>query len=318
MRAAVISEIGSPPAIADRPEPDDPEKAIVEVRAAAVNPVDLTVGAGRFPLGHPPLPYVPGVEGVGTVVRSARFPEGTRVYACGGGLGIGVDGTFAERFAAPEAALYEVPGEIDDARAVAFGTPGVAAWLPLTWLAPVQEGESVLVLGATGAVGSVAIQTAKLRGAGFVIAAGRSADRLERANELGADVAVPLGPDFANELAAACGDRPPTLILDGLWSEPLVAALGVAAPGARIVHLGQSAGPDATVPSGPVRSKRLQILGYSNFAVPPDVFRAGYESLLAEVSAGRIVLEIETVPFDRVADAWQRQAAGGTKFVLTA
>ena len=69
MRAALISELGTPPAIGDRPDPDDAEKALVELRAAALNPVDLTVGSGRFPLGHPPLPYVPGVEGVGTVVR---------------------------------------------------------------------------------------------------------------------------------------------------------------------------------------------------------------------------------------------------------
>ncbi len=317
MRAALISELGSPPAIGDRPDSDDPEKALVELRAAALNPVDLTVGAGRFPLGHPPLPYVPGVEGVGTVVRSARFSAGTRVYACGSGLGIGTDGTFAERFAAPEASLYEVPDGVDDAQAVAYGTAGLAAWLPLTWLAPVEHGESVLVLGATGSVGAVALQTAKLRGAGFVVAAGRDADRLERAKELGADVSVELGPDFAQQLAEACGDRPPTLVLDALWGEPLVAALGVAARGARIVHLGQSAGPEATVPSGPMRSKQLRILGYSNFGVAADVFQTGYEGLLAEVAAGRISLDLETLPLERVGDAWQRQLEGGAKLVLT-
>ena len=317
MRAALISELGSPPAIGDRPDPDDPEKALVELRAAALNPVDLTVGSGRFPLGHPPLPYVPGVEGVGTVVRSARFSAGTRVYACGSGLGIGADGTFAERFAAPETSLYEVPDGVDDAQAVAYGTAGLAAWLPLTWLAPVEHGESVLVLGATGSVGAVALQTAKLRGAGFVVAAGRDADRLERAKGLGADVSVELGPDFAQQLAEACGDRPPTLVLDALWGEPLVAALGVAARGARIVHLGQSAGPEATVPSGPVRSKQLRIFGYSNFGVAADVFQTGYEGLLAEVAAGRISLDLETLPLERVGDAWQRQLEGGAKLVLT-
>ena len=140
----------------------------------------------------------------------------------------------------------------------------------------------------------------------------------ERAKELGADVSVELGPDFAKQLAEACGDRPPTLVLDGLWGEPLVAALGVAARGARVVHLGQSAGPEATVPSGPVRSKQLRIFGYSNFGVAADVFQTGYEGLLAEVAAGRISLELETLPLEQVGDAWQRQIGGGVKLVLTA
>jgi len=201
-------------------------------------------------------------------------------------------------------------------RAVAFGTAGLAAWLPLTWLAPVREGEGVLVLGATGSVGAVAVQAARLRGAGFVVAVGRSRERLERARELGADVAVELGPDFVSRLAEACGERPPALVLDALWGEPLVAALGVVTRGARIVHLGQSAGPEAVIPSGPVRSKQLQILGYSNFGVPADVFRAGYEALLAEVAAGRIVLDVDVVPLDRVDEGWRRQRDGGTKLVL--
>lgn len=318
MRAAVIAELGSPPTLIDRDAGDEDGKALVELRAAALNPVDLAVAAGRFPLGHPPLPYVPGVEAVGTVVRSAGFAAGTRVYACGGGLGVAADGTFAERFHAPEESLHPVPDGIDDVRAVAFGTAGLAAWLPLTWLAPVREGESVLVLGATGSVGTVAVQAAKLLGAGFVVAVGRSPERLERARALGADAVAALGPGFPERLAAAVGDRAPTLVLDALWGEPLAAALQVAAHGARVAHVGQSAGPEAPLPSGPVRSKQLQILGYSNFAVPADAFEKGYEQLLAAVARGGIRLEIDPVPLERVAEAWQRQAAGeGVKLVLT-
>ena len=318
MRAASIAELGAAPSLTDHPEPEGDGLAVVELRAAALNPVDIAVGSGRFPAGHPTLPYVPGVEGVGIVVRSSRLSPGTRVYACGGGLGIATSGTFAERFAAPESALYEVPDAIDDVRAVAFGTPGLAAWLPLTWLAPVREGESVLVLGATGAVGSVAIQAAKLLGAGLVVAAGRSAERLERARSYGADASVELGPALADGLAEAFGDRPPTLVVDGLWGEPIVAGLAAAARGARIVHLGQSAGPEATIPSGLVRGKGLQILGYSNFSVPGEVFGRGLSELLGHVAAGRIALDVETLPLERVADAWQRQAAGGApKLVLT-
>jgi NADPH2:quinone reductase len=317
MRAAVINEVGSPPAVAERPEPDDAEQAVVELRAAALNPVDIAIGAGRFPLGHPPLPYVPGVEGVGVVVRSSRFAAGAKVYACGAGIGIGADGTFAERFLAPEASLYEVPDGIGDEQAVAFGTPGLAAWLPLTWLAPVEAGDCVLVLGATGSVGTVAVQAAKLLGADFVVGVGRDPARLERARALGADAMVELGPDLARRLGEALGGKAPTVVLDGMWGEPLAAALAVAARGARIVHLGQSAGPEAMLNSGPVRSKMLKIFGYTNFGVPPDAFQQGYTSLLGEVAAGRIKLDVETVPLDQVASAWQRQASGeGVKLVL--
>jgi NADPH2:quinone reductase len=317
MRAAVITELGNSPFLTDRPEPDDSGQALVELRAAALNPVDLAVGSGNFPAGHPPLPYVPGAEAVGTVVQSSVLAEGTRVFACRGGLGVARDGTFAERFLAPEESLFEVPDGIDDSRAVAFGIPGLAAWLPLTAVAPVREGDRVLVLGATGCVGTVAIQAAKLLGASRVVGVGRSPERLVRARAYGVDETIELGPDLARRIGAAFGDEPPTLVLDALWGEPVVAAIAAAARGARLVHVGQSAGPDATVPSGPVRVKQLQIFGFSDFSVPADVFASGYRELLGHVAAGRISLDIEEVPLERVADAWERQGRGeGVKIVL--
>lgn len=318
MRAALIAELGAPAVLGERPEPDPGERALIDLRAAALNPVDVAVASGRFPAGHPEPPYVPGVEAVGTVLRSSRFAEGTRVYASGGGLGVATDGTFAERFTVSDAALIDVPDGIDDARAVAFGTPGLAAWLPLTWATSVQPGECVLVLGATGSVGSIAVQAAKLLGADRVVAVGRDEERLARLSALGADCAVPLGPDLVARLAAALGDEAPTLVLDCLWGEPLEAALAVAGRGARIVHVGQSAGPTAAVLSGHVRGKQLQIVGYSNFAVPAAALRDGYRALLGRVAAGQIQLEVETLPLERVGDAWSRQTAGsGTKIVLT-
>lgn len=316
MRAALITELGQPPRLAERAEPDDQSKALVELRAAAINPVDLAVGSGKFPLGSPPVPYVPGAEGVGIVVRSSRFVSGTRVFACGGGLGVGTDGTFSERFLVPEAALVEVPDGIDDARAVAFGIPGLAAWLPFTWATSVQPGETVVILGASGVVGAVAIQAAKLLGGGRVVGVGRDAGRLARAREYGADAVVEIGPDLTDRLREACGEGGPTLILDALWGEPVVSAMTVAAMGARLVHVGQSAGPMATIPSGLVRAKRMHIIGFSDFLVPADAFASGYRELLGHVAAGRITLELETVPLAEVAAAWARQAEGGSKLVL--
>jgi len=319
MRAAVISEHRAPPSLVERDDPPAAEgKAIIELRAAALNVADLAIASGSFPAGSPPLPYVPGIEGVGTVVRSERFSPGTRVWASGRGLGVATDGSFSERFAASDEVLVEVPAGIDDTIAAALGVVGLAAWLPLTWLARVRSDESVLVLGATGAVGSIAVQVAKILGAGRVVAAGRDATRLERARELGADAVVELeGDELAARLIAAFAGAPPTVVFDPLCGPPLQAATAAAGAGARIVQLGQSAGPAATVLSGQVRGKQLQILGYSNFAVPLDAVADGYRDLLAHAAAGRIKVDAETIPLAGVADAWGRQAqAAGTKLVL--
>ncbi len=319
MRAAIVSRYEAPPAVAERPDPAaGGGKALLELRAAALNPVDVAISAGTFPAGSPPVPYVPGVEGVGTVVESERLPAGTRVYATGGGLGVAYDGTFAERFAAPEEVLIEVPEGVVDAVAAALGVAGMAGWLPLTWLAPVRPGESVLVLGASGAVGSVAVQAAKLLGAGRVVGVGRDRRRLARAEAYGADATVSLQEgDLAPRLTAAFDGAPPTLIFDALWGPAIEAALAVAAPGARIVQLGQSAGPAATLLSGHVRGKQLQILGYSNFAVPRDELARGYRDLLGHAAAGRIALEHQAVPLERIGEAWTRQAGGtDVKLVL--
>jgi NADPH2:quinone reductase len=319
VRAALISDYKASPAPAEREEPEAADgKAMVELRAAGLNAADLAIASGSFPAGSPPLPYVPGIEGVGTILRSSRFSPGTRVWASGRGLGVATDGSFSERFAAPEDVLVEVPEGADDLTAAALGVVGLAAWLPLAWLAPVRAGESVLVLGATGAVGSVALQVAKILGAGRVVAAGRDGARLERARELGADAVVGLeGEGLAERLTAAFAGAPPTVVFDPLWGPPLEAAAAIAGPGARIVHVGQSAGLTATLPSGFLRGKQLQIFGYSNFAVPLDAVADGYRDLLGHAVSGRIRIEAEAVPLGSVAEAWARQGDGtGTKFVI--
>ena len=319
MRAAILSEYQAPPALGERHAPQAAEgKAVVELRAAALNPADLAIASGSFPAGSPPLPYVPGIEGVGSILQSDRFAPGTRVWGSGRGLGVASDGTFAEQFLVSDDVLVEVPADADDLLAAALGVVGLAGWMPLAWLAPVRLGETVLVLGATGSVGSVAVQAAKILGASRVVAVGRDVGRLEHIRELGADTAVELGgDDFRERLAAAVSGAPPTLVLDALWGHPLEAAAAVSGPGARIVHVGQSAAPTATIASGLVRGKQLQILGYSNFAVPQDALAKGYADVVEHAVAGRIRLELEAVPLERVGEAWARQAQGpDAKLVL--
>jgi NADPH2:quinone reductase len=308
VRAAIVTELGKSPERGEAPEPEAGEgEVVLEVLASSLNPIDIAVAAGRFYGGHPPVPYVAGAEAVGRVAG-----DGGLVWAAGSGIGVARDGALAERAAVPEASLTPVPEGAEPELAVALGIAGMAGWLPLAWRAPVRDGETVLVLGATGTAGLVAVQAARLLGAGRVVAAGRDPERLARAAEVGADETVRIGQtrDLARAFRRACGGDGPTLVFDPLWGEPLVAALEAAAPGARVVNVGQSAGAEATIRSGFVRGKQLDLLGYSNFAAPRDVVREEYGRLVQYALAGEIRVDVERVRLDDVPEAWERQAAG--------
>jgi NADPH2:quinone reductase len=313
MRAIVVTELGQPPALQDVPEPSRGSgEALLEILAAPINPVDLGVASGRFFAGSPPLPYVAGAEAVGRVLESDAHPHGVLVWTGMQGLGISRNGVMAERGVARDDGLVQVPDGAAPELAAALGIAGLAGWLPLEWRAPVRSGETVLILGATGTLGLVAVQAARLLGAGRVVAAGRRPEGLERARQAGADAVVRLAGQetLAQELEEACGGDGPNLIVDPLWGAPIVAALQVAAPRARVVQIGQSAGPEAAIPSGAVRGKELEILGYTNLRVPFDVLAAGYRRLVEHAMAGRIRVDIELFPLERAVEAWQRQAAG--------
>lgn len=316
MRAALLREIGCTPAPAELPAPaPGAGETLLEVLAAPLNPIDIAIGAGRFYGGHPPLPYVPGVEVVGRVLASAVHPLGALAWGGLDGLGLRRHGGLTERVVVQDAHVVTIPDRVDPALAAALGVAGMAGWLPLSWRAPVRKGESVLVLGATGAVGLVAVQAARILGAGRVVAAGRRAAGLQEALARGADATVRLdGPeDLAQAFREACGGSGPNLIVDPLWGPPLVAAVEAAATGARVVNLGQSAGAEALIRSAAVRGKQLEILGFSDFAVPPTVWAAEYCCLIDHAAEGRVALPIERIPLARVAEAWQRQAAGAER-----
>jgi NADPH:quinone reductase len=307
----VISELGRPPEVADRPDPS--AEAIYEVSAVSLNPIDVNVGAGRYFGGHPELPYVPGCEGVG------RAPDGTRVYLFGDGLGLSRDGLLAERAAAPADLGIPLPDAVSDEVAASCGIAGMAGWMPVAWRAPVREDDRVLVLGATGTVGLVATQVAKLLGAKRVVAVGRNPERLKRAAELGADAALSLEvDDLVAAFKEAAGGNGPTYIVDTLWGPPAAAAIQAAAPGWRLVQIGQSAGAEASLSSAAIRGKMGELYGYTDFAVPWDEFREQYLRLVDHAAASEIIFDIEAYPLERVTEAWERQAAGANaKIVVT-
>jgi len=311
MRVALIEELGAAPVTGERPEPaPGGGEVVLDVLATALNPVDLAIAGGTFYAGHPPLPFVPGIEAVGR----PRDDGGRLVYVQGGGRGIGADGFAAERIAVPEELTIDIPPGSDPALAVALGTAGLAGWLSVTWRGEAREGDVVVVLGATGSVGQVALQAARASGAERVVAVGRSPERLARVSAL-ADEVVALGEGYAGELAEACG-RPPTLVIDMLWGEPAAAAMGACAIGARFVQVGASAAPAATIPSASVRGKQLDVRGYSNFGVPRDELAAAYRALVERAGDGGITLELERFALDDAAAAWAAAAEGRTKAVI--
>ena len=285
VRGARITALKQPPEVVELPDVDG-----VRIEAVALNPLDIAVGSGVFYGGHPPLPYVPGCEAAG------RLGDGTLVYLFGEGRGAARDGFLAERVEVPESLALPLPEGTDPAVAAALGIAGTAAWVPVAWKAKVGPGDRVLVLGGTGAVGRIAAQAAELLGADTVLAVGRGG----------------LG-----RIADTFGDDGFTVCIDPVWGEPLADALQYARRHARVVHVGQSAGPVSPLRSADVRGKELTIMGHSNFALTKEELDRAYLELLEHVTAGRIDVPVERFPLDRAAEAWERQRSGpGGKVVI--
>lgn len=302
MRAAVIERYGEPPVVRDVDEPKVDGDRLIEVSGAPLNPVDLSMASGRFYATPPQPPYVPGGEGIGRPVQSGR--SGQRVYF---------------RAALPNGALAEksvtsgqtvpLPDSVDDGVAAALGTPGIAAYLALTRRAQLQKGETVLVLGASGVLGSIAVQVAKLLGAARVIAAARDDRALQRAHQLGADTIVDLKQTegLTQRMREASGGKL-QVVIDPVWGIPGVAALEALSPQGRFVQLGQSAGAEAAVKSSVIRGGYLSVLGHTSFLVPWEEQAAAYMALLDYASSGKIKVEYEVLPLDAAPDAWKQQA----------
>jgi NADPH2:quinone reductase len=220
-----------------------------------------------------------------------------------------------------------VPDGVDDITAAALPNPGMSSWLALEWRAKLQAGENVLVLGATGVAGTLAVQIAKHLGAGRVVGAGRNAAALERLTDLGADAVISLDgarDEIVARFAAEAASRPFDIVLDYRWGPPaeaLIAALTgsdlTAAPTVtRYVEIGSVAGAEIALPAAALRSSGLELYGSGGGSVPPrEIFKA-IPRLLDLAADGGIQIETEAVPLARVAEAWARRDTGGRRIVL--
>ena len=302
MRAAVLHSHGAVPEVGEFRDPGSEDGAeLLELRAAALNPIDIRVAGGQFPLERYETPYVAGKEGVGARADgSLVYFEYTRKPF----------GAFGERTLIEAGSGYDVPDGLEPELAVCLGVSGLAAWLGLEWRGRLAPGETVLVLGASGVVGQIAIQAAKLMGAARVVAAARDAEALERARNLGADALVSLRDDvddLSGSLRAASGGDGFDLALDPLWGDPAKAAIGAMKPFGRVVSLGQSAGAEATLTSQSIRSTPIDLLGYTNYTAGEERKAAAYAEMAGHAARGEITVRIERIGLDDVPEAWQRQ-----------
>lgn len=308
--AGIIDAPGAPPRLGSvTMPPRTPGTTRLRVIAAPLNPLDLVTASGTFHSARHEAPYVPGSECVGTVLESDQFPPGSSVYAeCHATPAR--PGAFAAQVLVADGDVLPLPEGIDPVLAAAVGNSGTAAFMSLVEYAGLRRGETVLLLGATGAVGQLAVQIAHRYGA-RVIGVARDRVALERVLTLGAQAVVELRAgdsvdELATRLLAAAG--PVDVVLDGLYGAPLEAALQVCAPRARVVNIGNPAGAIAQVPAGLLRGKQLTLSGFAGLHTPLREKRAALHWLWSALTRGELQVAVRTFALDDLPAAWRAQA----------
>jgi len=313
MKAAVVSSFDAPPRYASFDEPVAAESEIVvDVVAAGLHPIVRALASGSHYGRTGALPFIPGVDGVG------RLPDGQQVYF---GASRSPFGTFAERSVTTRRLCFSIPDGLDAVTAAAVANPGMSSWVALTRRAGFVSGERVLILGATGVAGRLAVEIAKRLGAKRIVAAGRNQKALEAVGELGANAIIPLeqGHDslvasFRSEFAGEGID----VVLDYLWGQPAEAALEAlsqkgllrSASRVRFIQIGESAGKSISLRADTLRSTGVELLG-SGFgsASIDEIFKALAEFFRA-AAASPFRIKTRPTPLRDVEAAWNASEQG--------
>ena len=319
MKAAVLHAPGAIPRFEDFPDPrPGPEEVLIQVRAASLKNVDKALASGSHYGSDGQLPAVCGLDGVGVL------ENGSRVFCGGARRPYGMMATLS---VVSRAWCVPVPEGMDDGIAAALPNPALSSWLPLTWRARLEPGETVLVLGATGVAGKLAVQIAKNLGAGRVVAAGRDERILRTLASLGADATIALsqsdddlGSAFRREALRGHFD----IVLDYLWGHPteiLLAALTghdvrAESRGVRLIEIGEMAGPTISLSAAALRSSGIEISGAGGGGVPHGVILDAFPKMWALAARGQLHIDIERVPLAEVESAWQRNDLAGRRLVL--
>jgi NADPH:quinone reductase-like Zn-dependent oxidoreductase len=317
MRAAVVTSFDEPPHYqeVDVPGPRSEDEELVEVLAVGLHPRVRTDASGKHYTSTGRLPMVPGIDGVG------RLHDGRRVYFVADDE---LPGSMAERAVTDRRRTVQLPEDADAAIVAAAMNPAMSSWVALRRRVPIEAGQSVLVLGATGNAGTMAVQVAKRLGAGRVVGAGRDASRLNALTGLGADETVQLTADAeatAGALAKAAAEV--DIVLDYLWGEPagqaIMALLAARADRSRAmnwIQIGAMAGPTLELPSVALRSANLRIQGNGQGAVSPGAYVAELPSLIEEIASGSLQITARTVALREVETAWTAPEIPGERTVI--
>jgi len=304
MHAAVVTTFGAAPRYQEFPVPVPADgEMLVHVVAAGLHPRVRSQADGSHYTSIDELPLVPGIDGVGRGVdgrlRYFVLPDTTM-------------GAMAEQTVIDVRRSLVLPDTVDPVAVAAAMNPAMSSWVALRQRVSFQPGQDVLVLGATGNAGQLAVQIAKLAGANHVIAAGRHPDRLAALPALGATATVLLdgnADDTAGRLGKAAADV--DVVLDYLWGDPaaaaMIAVLTERADRSRPltwIQIGSVAGRTAPVPSAALRSARLAIVGSGQGSVGAQEYLAELPALIAEIAAGTLKVGARAMPLADVERAW--------------
>ena len=310
MKAAVVNVLGQAPKFQDFPEPVAGQgEAIVEMHAAGLHPVVKAIASGAHYSSRGQVPVVVGLDGVGAL------PDGSLVYCYASRPPFG---TMAERTVVVPEKCIPLPKGLDPSQAAAIANPGMSAWLSLKLRAGLIAGETVLILGATGVAGQLAIQSARYLGAAKVIAAGRSREVLE---SLDVDAVVVLSdPEEAvsESFAAQIRDQGIDVVIDYLWGRPTELFLGALAKGfrpdavrrTRLVEVGESAGKNVSLPGAILRSIDLTLMGGGFGSIPLDQIVSAIPTVFSLAAAGHLSVVVKSVPLADVENAWSAVEKG--------
>jgi len=289
----------------------------VHVHAASLKPVDKQMASGSHYATPRGVPFICGTDGIG------HLSDGRRVFFGGCRPPYGA---MAERTVVPKAFVFPVPDGLSDELGAALPNPGVSAWLVLTFRAKLAPGEHVLILGATGVTGRLAVRIAKLLGAGRVVAAGRNQAILDSLRLLGADGVIRLdtsSQDLRESFVREAGPSGFQVVIDYVWGQPTEAFLSAvtssrfAAIGTetRLVQAGESAGPTISLPAAVLRSTALTILGTAG--IPGrDVLADALRRVMAYAANGELHVDTAALPLADVESAWE-STASGRRIVIT-
>jgi NADPH:quinone reductase-like Zn-dependent oxidoreductase len=308
MHAAVVRSFAQPPRYEEFAAPAG--EHVVEVLAAALHPRVRSTADGTHYESTGELPLIPGIDGVG------RTRAGEHVYFV---LPDTLRGSMAERAAVDPRRCVKLPAGADPVTIAAAMNPAMSSWIALRRRIAFEPGQSVLVLGATGNAGQMAVQIAKHLGASHVVAAGRNAQRLAALEAIGADRTVVLGNDA--ELGAAAAEV--DVVLDYLWGSAAAAALPAILTrrsdrGRPLtwVEIGSMAGLELSVQSQWLRAARLQLVGSGQGSVPTREIVAELAELAAHIAHTDYAIGATPVALRDVEDTWTRSLSSSERVVF--